>query len=176
MNNFNKQINFDALARKSNESGGAMDDLNNLFGATFALEKWLFIARGELPNVNPYVAANADYAGGQQMIRAFTDSDRLQRFARENNLTDADGSAQILEIPVGGAVEYLEQFIPYSVHGVWFNSDTESDGYFIQLKQLRPIKEHLAQIGWESIEEPTNPEFAAEFRLCRAGKCRTIEE
>jgi hypothetical protein len=151
------KTDFDALSRRSNGSGGAMDDLNDLFGATFALEKWLFIARGEMPNVNPYVAANADYAGGQQMIRAFTDADRLQRFAKENNLTDAEGAAQMLEIPVGGVVEYLEQFIPYDVHGVWFNSDTSSDGYFIPLKQLRPIKEHLAKIGWRSINETASP-------------------
>jgi len=153
------QTDFDALNRKSNESGGARADLDNLFGATFALEKWLFIARGSLPNINPYIAANADYADGQQMIRAFTDSNRLQRFAKENNLTDEDGSAQILEIPVGGAVEYLEQFIQYGAHGVWFNSDTQSDGYFIPLKQLRPIKEHLAQIGWKSGNEPPNPDL-----------------
>ncbi len=152
-------VNIDALSRKVNKSGGAMDDLNNLFGSTFALEKWLFIARGALPNINPYVAANADYADGQQMIRAFTDSDRLQRFARENNLTDTDGSAQMLEIPASGAVEYLEQFIKYGVHGVWFNSDTVSDSYFIPLAQLRPIREHLAKIGWKSIAEKTNPDL-----------------
>ncbi len=152
-------VNFDALARKSNESGSAMKDLNNLFGATFALEKWLFIARGELPNVNPYIAANADYADGQQMIRGFTDATRLQRFAKENNLTAADGSAQMLEIPTAKIVDYLEGFIQYGVHGVWFNSDRQSDGYFIPLKQLRPIKEHLANTGWKSVNEPTNPDL-----------------
>ncbi len=157
MSNFYEQIDFETLARKSNESGGAKEDLNNLFGATFALEKWLFIARGELPNVNPYIAANADYADGQQMIRAFTDSVRLQRFAKENNLTDADGSAQMLTVPTLGIVEYLEQFIQYGVHGVWFNSDSSSDGYFIPLKQLRLIKVHLAKINWQSVNQPTDP-------------------
>ena len=157
-----KNIDFDALSRKANESGGAVADLNNVFGETFALEKWLFIARGELPNISPYVAANADYAGGQQMIRAFTDADRLQRFAQDNNLTAADGSAQMLEIPVKGAVEYLEQFIKYGVHGVWFNSDRVSDGYFIPLAQLRPIREHLTKIGWQAGSESANGNAAPE--------------
>ena len=143
---------FDALSRKSNESSGAMEDLNKLFSATFALEKWIFIARGELPNVNPYIAANAGYAGGQQMIRAFTDTVRLQRFAKENNLTAADGSAQMLEIPTAGIVDYLEKFIAHGVFGVWFNSDTVSDGYFVPLKQLRPIKEYLAKLGGNSVD------------------------
>jgi hypothetical protein len=139
---------FDALTLKAMKSKGAMDDFNNLYGAAFALEKWNFIARGELPNVTPYVAANADYAGGQQMVRAFTDTDRLQRFARENNLTGAGGAALILSIPTAGIIDYLEQFIAYGVHGIWFNSDTGSEGFFVPLRQLRPIREHLAKINW----------------------------
>jgi hypothetical protein len=137
---------FDALSVKANAPNAPMDDLNALFGAAFGLGEWLFIARGEMPNVNPYIASNAEVAGGQQMIRAFTDSQRLQRFAEENDLTDADGGTQILSIPTEGIVEYLEQFMPYGVHGIWFNSDSKSDGFFIPLKQLRPVKEHLAKL------------------------------
>lgn len=140
------EIDFDALARKANESGGAMEDLNRLFGAAFALPQWRFIARGTLPNVNPYIASKADYQNGQNMIRAFTDSKRLQRFAKENNLTAPDGSVDMLDIPTGGIVEYLEGFIKHGVYGVWFNSDTESDGFSIPLARLRPIKEHLAKL------------------------------
>src|SRR5688572_22688155 len=102
---------FDALARRTVASNGAMEDLNELYGAAFALPEWHFIARGEFPNVSPYVAANAAYADGQQMVRAFTDTERLQRFAKENHLTQADGSALMLSIPTGNIIEYLEQFI-----------------------------------------------------------------
>lgn len=150
-------VDFDELSRKTNQPNPPMEDLNALFGATFALSEWLFIARGEMPNVNPYIAANAAVAGGQQMIRAFTDSNRLQRFARENNLTDADGNSQMLSIPTEGIVEYLEQFIEYGVHGVWFNSDSVSEGFFVPLKQLRPIKEHLAKIN----QKTATTEFTA---------------
>lgn len=140
-------VNFDALSRKTVESDGALADLNNLYGAAFALEKWHFIARGERPRAAPYIASNAGYAGGRQMVRAFTDTDRLLRFARENNLTQPDGSAPILSLPTVNIIDYLEQLIPYDVHGIWFNSDTESDGFFLPLKQLRPVKEHLAKIN-----------------------------
>jgi hypothetical protein len=142
-------VNFDELARKTIESNGAMDDLNNLYGAAFALEKWHFISRGTLPDIHPYIASNADYADGQQMVRAFTDTARLMNFARENNLTEADGSAPILSVPTANIVEYLEQFIAYGVHGIWFNSDTESDGFFLPLRQLRAVREHLAKINWQ---------------------------
>ena len=126
-----------------------MDDLNNLYGHAMALPEWYFIARGEFPDVKPYIAANAQYADGKHMIRAFTDKERLQRFAKENNLTGADGEVLTLDIPTANIINYLEQFIAYGVHGIWFNSDADSDGFFVPLQQLRPIKEHLARINWE---------------------------
>ena len=48
---------FDELSKKAMETN-AMEDLSALFGAAFALPEWHFIARGELPNVAPYVASN----------------------------------------------------------------------------------------------------------------------
>jgi hypothetical protein len=145
------EVDFDALARKANESDGALEDLDDLFGNAFALEKWHFIARGRFPDVNPYVASNASVAGGQYMVRAFTDTDRLLRFARENNLMERDEAGKedvlILSVPTDKIVDYLEQFIPLGVHGIWFNSDVNSDGFFVPLGQLRPIQEHLKSIS-----------------------------
>jgi hypothetical protein len=140
------QLDFDALSKKAMETN-AMEDLNALFGAAFALEKWNFISRGELPDVRPYVASNAAVADNQQMIRAFTDTDRLMRFARENDLTEADGSAKILTIPTENIIPYLEGFIEQGAFGVWFNSDSESKDFFIPIKQLQPIKDHLAKLN-----------------------------
>ncbi|MBX7173245.1 MAG: hypothetical protein K1X72_19910 [Pyrinomonadaceae bacterium] len=167
---------FDELSRKA-FSTNAMEDLNALFGEVYELENWLFIARGEMPNLNPYIAANPDFADGQQMIRAFTDSERLQRFARENNLTGEDGSALVLTIPTANIVEYLEQFIPYGVHGIWFNSDTESEGFFIPLKQLRPIKEHLANKKADNlanfgVSETANGDFEQNLRINAVGNIK----
>ncbi|HQU81994.1 MAG TPA: hypothetical protein PKY59_02655 [Pyrinomonadaceae bacterium] len=140
------QFDFDALAEKAMATN-AMEDLNALFGAAFALEKWNFIARGELPNVYPYVASNPAAADNQPMVRAFTDADRLMRFARENNLTEADGSAKILTMPTETIIPYLEGFIEQGAFGVWFNSDSESKDFFIPIKQLQPIKDHLAKLN-----------------------------
>jgi len=139
-------VEFDELSEKAMATN-AMKDLNALFGAAFALEKWHFIARGELPDVYPYVASNPAAADNQPMIRAFTDADRLMRFARENNLTEADGSAKILTIPTDNIIPYLEGFISQGAFGVWFNSDSESKDFFIPIKQLQPIKDHLAKMN-----------------------------
>ncbi len=141
------EVNFDALTIKADQSNGAMEDLIILYGAAFALSEWHFISRGEMPNVSPYIASNAQYADGQPMIRAFTDTKRLIRFAQENNLTRADGTCNSLSIPTEKIVEYLEQFIADGIHGVWFNSDTGSEGFFVPLKQLRPIKAHLDKLN-----------------------------
>lgn len=140
------EVNFDALSLKAAQTN-AREDLNAMFGAVFALPEWLFISRGEMPNVYPYVASNAQYANGQPMIRAFTDNKRLIRFARENNLTKADGSCDSLAIPTANIVEYIEGFIAQGAFGIWFNSDTESEGFFAPIKQLRPIKEHLDRLN-----------------------------
>ena len=145
------EIDFDALARKTSESDSPIEDFDNLYGHAFALPQWHFIARGQFPNVSPYVALNAQVAGGQYMIRAFTDTDRLLRFARENNLIElhavGKGDALILSLPTDTIVDYLERFSPLNVHGIWFNSDTKSDGFFVPLKQLRPIQEHLNNLS-----------------------------
>lgn len=141
------EADFDALALKVNGTN-AVKDLDNLYRPVFALKEWHFIARGQFPNVRPYIASNPDIANGQPMIRAFTDTDRLYRFARENKLLTNELSgkqedALVLSIPTDKIIDYLEQFTSKGVYGIWFNSDTESEGFFVPLKQLRPIKQHL---------------------------------
>lgn len=136
----------DALSQKTAETGAAREDFDRLFEATFALPEWLFIARGEAPNFNPYIASKEGVADGSQMVRAFTDSTRLHRFAKENGLLDDRGEVLMLNIKTANVVEYLEQFEAYGVHGVWFNSDLESYGFFTPLKQLRVIKNHLEDL------------------------------
>lgn len=143
-------VDFDALSRRTMAPDSERMDLDALYGHVFGLPAWHFIARGELPHVRPYVASNAAVAEGRPMIRAFTDTDRLYRFAQENGLTDAAGSAAILSIPVAGAPEYLEGFVADGAYGLWFNSDSASDGFFAPLQQLRPIRDHLARIGWDA--------------------------
>lgn len=150
------EIDFDVLSRKTSESNGAIADLDRLYGSVFKLPQWHFIARSQFPDVRPYVASNGEVAGGQAMVRAFTDTDRLLRFARENQLMETDEvhgeHVSILSLPTDTIVEYLEQLISIGVYGVWFNSDADSYGFFVPLKQLRPIREHL-----KNISQPGSP-------------------
>lgn len=144
-----KVVNFDRLAEKAFAGNAAIDNKNELWGNAFALLKWNFIARGEMPNLRPYIASNPSVAGGKNMIYAFTDTDRLQRYVKENNLTGNSGDSFLISIPTVKVVEYLEKFVSQDVHGVWFNADSESYGFFSPLVQLRQIKNYLEKIGWK---------------------------
>lgn len=139
---------FDVLAEKANAADSTIEDKNLLFGQVFSLPEWHFIARGELPNVHPYIANNTEVADGQNLMRAFTDTKCLYRFAKENGLLTDDLEGLILSVPTASIVDYLEPFIQYGVYGIWFNSDSASSGFFVPLRQLRPIKNHLLNNGW----------------------------
>ncbi|BCM92534.1 hypothetical protein IAD21_04416 [Abditibacteriota bacterium] len=146
------EVNFDALVQRTMTLDATPQDLtalNDLYGQAFALPNWHFIARGQFPDVSPYIASNEAVADGQYMIRSFTDPERLQRFVKENHLEDDEGGSMMINIPTENIIDYLEQFIAQGVHGIWFNSDTVSDGFFVPLKQLRPIKEYLERIHWK---------------------------
>lgn len=143
-------VDFDALSRLVNATQ-ATEYLNELYGQAFMLPAWHFVARGDLPDVQPYIASTPGIADGRPMVRAFTGGERMARFAMENGLVGEDGELPSLSMPRPGAVDYLEGLTQEGIYGVWFNSDTASDGFFVPLQQLRPIREHMGRIGnWVS--------------------------
>src|SRR5580698_7157322 len=101
---------FEALCQAAYADGAGMEERNALWSAVFGLKEWHFIARGEIPNVHPYVCANSTVAGGQYMVKAFTDPDKLRIFAKDNALTDPDGSVKFLSIPVSGFLDSLDEY------------------------------------------------------------------
>lgn len=143
----NDEVDFDALVQDTVRTNGELASLDALYSRTFTLPHWYFVARGTLPNVYPYIASHAEFAGGQPMMRAFTDPERLQRFVEENQLQDAEGGIPALSIPTPEIVAYLESFIEQGVYGIWFNSDAQSYGFFLPLQQLRPVQERLRSLG-----------------------------
>ncbi|RYG70175.1 hypothetical protein EON80_08440 [bacterium] len=143
-----QEIDFDALSLKAAESNVAIEHFSNLYGNVFLLPVWYFVARGEVPNVGPYIASNAGMAEGKPMIRAFTDSERLTRFVKENQLEDANGNHLAISIPTDDIITYLEGLMASGVYGIWFNSDTQSNGFLVPIERLRPIQEFLTQNQW----------------------------
>lgn len=136
-------VDFDLLSRTARESNAEMGAMNELWGAAFSLDKWHFVARGTAPDVHPYIASNAAIADNKPMVKAFTDTTKLDRFARENGLVDAEGNVAILSIPIASALSYVEQFAQHGVWGIHFNADRQSEGFFGPLSGLAGMKRHL---------------------------------
>ncbi len=138
---------FDRLSAVANDAGASMSDQNALFGAAFRLAEWHFIARGELPNVRPYVAANPTIVSGAPMVKAFTDTDRLHAFAKENGLTGPEGEAQILSMSVATLLPTMADLAEQGVTHIHFNADMNSYGFYVPLVQLPIIRAHLEKHG-----------------------------
>ncbi len=141
------QPDFDALSRAANAPNAEMAAKETLYAAAFRLSAWFFIARGTLPNVQPYVAANPAVVDGVPMLKAFTDADRLHLFARDNALADSDGGVQILAFPVATIEPTLEGIAAGGITHVHFNADDCSDGFYSPIRQLPVIRRHLEAKG-----------------------------
>ena len=75
---------------------------------------------------------------------AFTDSNLLARFVKENNLSDQNGpdnNITFLTIPRAGIVNWLERMGVQGVAGVQFNF--AGPGWFVPMENFRGITEHL---------------------------------
>jgi hypothetical protein len=138
---------FDALSATANAEEATIHDKSALYGAAFKLPSWHFIARGEFPNIRPYVAANPTVVDGAAMLKAFTDTDRLHAFAKECGLTNAAGESLILSLPVEGILPMLAACAEQGVWGLHFNADSGSHGFYAPLRQMPIIREHLQNVG-----------------------------
>ncbi len=138
---------FDALSTAANVEDAGIGAKGALYSAAFKLTAWHFIARGEFPNIRPYVAANPTVVDGAAMLKAFTDTDRLHAFAKECGLTNAAGDSLILSLPVEGILPMLALCAERGVWGLHFNADSGSQGFYAPLKQMPIIREHLASTG-----------------------------
>ncbi len=142
-----EQPDFDGLARAASAPGAGIEVRTNLYAAAFRLPKWHFIARGTPPDVQPYIAANQSIAAGAPMLKAFTETDRLDTFARENDLALPTGEVQFLSLPVETILPVLEGFAANGVTHLHFNADSLSDGFFAPLPQMPVIRQYLEAQG-----------------------------
>ena len=107
-NLFDHSPDFDALTAAAfpNLERGPIPAINALWRAAFALDQWHFIMHPKAASdPQPFVATEA----GHVCIFAFTDSERLNSFAKENDLLDEKGGAIMLSISPDNAVEWGRQ-------------------------------------------------------------------
>jgi hypothetical protein len=139
---------FNELCLHGTREDAPTDNKSRLWSALFSLEQWHFIARGEFPDMTPYVAANKAIANGEYLMKAFTDTKRLGVYAKECGLTQPDGQVMILSLPVATILPVMASYVEMGVWGIHFNGDSESEGVFSPMGNLPAIRNYLAANGW----------------------------
>ncbi|WP_148076734.1 hypothetical protein [Frigoribacterium sp. PhB24] len=125
---------IDELTRVSELRG--IDDTDaqaDLWDALFALDRWWFIARGELPDVQPLVAD----VDGRPMVLAFTSPARAHEHAVARGLSEED-AGRLLALPSRGFVEGAADTERTGVFGVLF--DVEGRGPYAPLGALDAMR------------------------------------
>jgi hypothetical protein len=83
-----------------------------LWSATFELDRWWFVRRGEPDNPQPFVGVHQD----EPILMAFTTAERARGFAIENGLAPADAEVAVLDHGVSGYLAPLGNLPPIRAH------------------------------------------------------------
>ena len=121
------KVDFDALSKAAYADNSTLEEKDALWLALFSLKKWFFIARGNFPNVVPYIGKAPQIEPASLWLYAFTDEDKATEFAKENGLGAEDDSSLFISVPVnrttipwivGQSTYYrLLLFQSYQIHG-----------------------------------------------------------
>ncbi|HEU4947103.1 MAG TPA: hypothetical protein VFT31_08125 [Kribbella sp.] len=126
----------DALAEAVRLDPGSANQAK-LWSATFALDRWWFVQRGEPDNPQPFVGVHQD----QPFLMAFTSAQRARRFAVENGLAPADAEVPVLALAPDDAVAQAPIWLKQGIAAITF--DHGVSGFFAPLGNLPPIHAHV---------------------------------
>lgn len=125
-------VDFSALVKEARDTGNKEDEIK-LWREVYKLDEWYAVARGELPDIHPFIGIVDD----KPFIIAFTDGRKAFDFAKQQGFIDKDGKSQILSLPVIGVIENVQSYIDDDVFGILFNSGP--DGFYAPLSNLLPM-------------------------------------
>ena len=128
---------FDALVDEAQKSQNA-ETMEALWSAVYELEKWYFVGRGEMPNIQPFIGMVEE----KPFLMGFTNDKRAHEFALRHKLENDEGTIPILVMTVDAAVEYAMKLQTHGVVGVLFNDGPH--GFFAPLQNLAPMLSHFA--------------------------------
>ena len=123
-----------ALLSTQPESFAAMD---GLWRAVYALDHWIFIARGTDNQPGPY----AGELPQGPMLFAFTTGERAKTAALGAGLSEEEAS-RLLAVPLPSAIEWAATFSAVGVKGIAF--DLPTAGFFAPLENLIPMRDYMA--------------------------------
>jgi hypothetical protein len=123
----------DALA-EAVRTDPSTENQSKLWSATFALDRWWFVQRGEPENPLPFVGVHRD----QRFLMAFTSAQRARAFAIENGLVPADAEVVALALSPEAAVAQAPIWLQQGIAAITF--DHGVSGYFALLGNLPAIR------------------------------------
>jgi hypothetical protein len=112
-----------------------------LWSATFALDRWWFVQRGEPDNPQPFVGVHQD----QPFLMAFTSAQRARGFAVQNGLVPAQAEVHVLALSPDAAVAQAPYWLQQGIAAITF--DQGISGYFVPLGNLPRIRAHVLRAG-----------------------------
>lgn len=130
----------DALAAAVQQDPST-ENQTKLWSATFALERWWFVQRGEPDNPYPFVGIFEE----KPFLMAFTSSQRARWFAIENGLVEPEADAFVLAMTPADSVEQAPSWLQQGITAITF--DHGVSGYFAPLGNLPAIQSHVQQVG-----------------------------
>jgi hypothetical protein len=108
-----------------------------LWSATFSLERWWFVQRGEPDHPQPFVGVHQD----QPFLMAFTSAQRARDFAVANGLAGQDDEVGVLALTPADAVAQAPVWLQQGIAAITFDHGTS--GYFAPLGNLPAIRSHI---------------------------------
>jgi|SRR5882757_2211739 len=126
----------DALAEAVRTDPSTVNQ-ERLWTATFRLDRWWFVQRGEPDNPQPFVGVHSD----QPFLMAFTSAQRARGFAIENGLAEAEVEVPVLALAPQDAVAQAPVWLQQGIAAITF--DHGISGYFAPLGNLPAIRSHV---------------------------------
>jgi len=125
-----------ALARAGGDETDGVTAQRALWGAVFALPRWLFVARGGEDEPRPFIGVPDEIP----TIFAFTTGTRARAFAVDRLGLPEEEAGLMLAIRTASAVEWVAGFAEHGVQRIMFD-----DEFFAPIGNLIPIRDDLAR-------------------------------
>lgn len=129
---------LDAAAEASKLAPADAAVQERLWRAAFALERWLFLARGSDDEPTPFALRTEE--GG--VIFAFSTADRAHSAALEFGLPE-DEASRMLAVPLPGAAAWVASYAESGVEAVVF--DAPANGAMAPLTNLAAMAVYISQ-------------------------------
>jgi hypothetical protein len=135
---------IDLVAAAYPEGGdGPREAMDRLWVECFSLPAWLFLMS---PRSAETLQPSLQSMDGKGWLLAFTDSDLLHKYARDNKNLDEKGDVLYLSMEPGKALAYLARYEGTEAFGIRFNEHAKR-GWFSPLANLPRIHAHLQKQG-----------------------------